>query len=45
MLIKLPTVYSADLWLLFAIVVGVSIVASIAGVTKAMLTDAGEVLS
>ena len=36
---------TADLWLLFAIVVGVSILASVAGVVKAMLTDAGEVLS
>ena len=36
---------TADLWLLFAIVVGISILASVAGVVKAMLTDAGEVLS
>lgn len=34
-----------DLWILFAIVIGVSVVASLAGVVKAMLTDAGEVLS
>ena len=34
-----------DLWLLFGIVIGISILASIAGVIKAMRTDAGEVLS
>ena len=34
-----------DLWLLFGIVIGISVLASVAGVMKAMRTDAGEVLS
>ena len=34
-----------DLWLLFGIVIAISILASVAGVIKAMRTDAGEVLS
>jgi len=36
---------TADLWLLFGIVIGISILASIAGIIKAMRTNAGEVLS
>ena len=36
---------SGDLWLLFGIVIGISILASIAGIIKAMQTNAGEVLS
>ena len=36
---------SGDLWLLFGIVTGISILASIAGIIKAMRTNAGEVLS
>jgi hypothetical protein len=36
---------TSDLWLLFGIVVGISILASIAGIIKAMRTNAGEVLS
>ena len=36
---------SSDLWLLFGIVAGISILASIAGIIKAMRTNAGEVLS
>ena len=34
-----------DLWLLFGIVIAISILASVAGVIKAIRTDAGEVLS
>ena len=36
---------TSDLWLLFGIVIGISILASIAGIIKAMRTKAGEVLS
>ncbi|MBR7139811.1 MAG: ABC transporter permease [Lentisphaeria bacterium] len=36
---------SGDLWLLFGIVIGISILASVAGIIKAMRTNAGEVLS
>ena len=36
---------SGDLWLLFGIVTGISILASFAGIIKAMRTNAGEVLS
>ena len=36
---------TSDLWLLFGIVIGISILASIAGIIKAMRTNAGEVLS
>ena len=36
---------TSDLWLLFGIVVGISILASIAGIIKAMRTNAGEVLA
>jgi len=36
---------SSDVWMLLAIVVGMSLTASIAGVVKALLTDTGEVLS
>ena len=36
---------SFDLWLLFGIVIAISVLASVAGVIKAMRTDAGEVLS
>ncbi len=36
---------SPDLWALFGIVIAISILASIAGVVKAMRTNAGEVLS
>ena len=34
-----------DLWLLFGIVIAISVLASLAGVIRAMRTDAGEVLS
>ena len=34
-----------DLWILFGIVIAISVLASVAGVIKAMRTDAGEVLS
>ena len=36
---------TGDLWLLFGIVVAISILASVAGIIKAMRTNAGEVLS
>ena len=36
---------SGDLWLLFGIVIGISILASVAGIIKARRTNAGEVLS
>ena len=36
---------SGDLWLLFGIVIAISILASVAGIIRAMRTNAGEVLS
>ena len=36
---------AGDLWLLFGIVIGISVLASVAGIIKAMRTNAGEVLS
>ena len=35
---------SFDLWVLFGIVVGISLLASGAGIIKAMITNAGEIL-
>ncbi len=36
---------SFDLWVLFGIVIGISVLASCAGIIKAMRTNAGEILS
>ena len=36
---------SFDLWVLFGIVIGISVLAGCAGIIKAMRTQAGEILS
>jgi putative ABC transport system permease protein len=36
---------SLDLWILFGIVIAISVLASLAGIIKALKTNAGEILS